>query len=89
METNTDTETTRKPRSEVAVRRPITDDESICESIFTAVASAEGCSILELDPLAETIDTDALNALFLRASGTTGRDCRFSTPATRSSSATR
>lgn len=65
METNTDTETTRKPRSEVAVRRPITDDESICESVFTAVASAEGCSILELDPLAETIDTDALNALFL------------------------
>lgn len=64
METNADTQTTREPRSEVAFRHPVADDETICESVFTAVASAEDCSVLELDPLAETIDTDALNALF-------------------------
>lgn len=64
METNTDTETMRAPRSEVAFRHPVANDEPVCESIFTAVATAEDCSALELDPLAETIDTDALNALF-------------------------
>lgn len=47
-------------------RRP---DETISETVISAVADATGQSPLELTPLARTIDPDALNALFQTANG--------------------
>lgn len=42
----------------------LSSPDSLCASITSAVASAEGCSVLELDPLYDAIDVSALAALF-------------------------
>lgn len=40
------------------------DEESVTKTVVSAVADAEGTSLLEIPPLADVIDPDALNALF-------------------------
>lgn len=44
-------------------------DETVSEAVVSAVADATGQSPLEIPPLVETIDPDALNALFRTANG--------------------
>ena len=43
---------------------PIRNDESITIGLVTAVASALDCDPMEIDPLYETVDPDALESLF-------------------------
>lgn len=69
MATDTNPTTTRQNRPDVTFRYPTSADESACESVYTAIATAEECSMLDLDPLGETIDTDALNSLFSSGRG--------------------
>lgn len=47
-------------------RRP---DETVSEAVISAVADVTGQSPLEMTPLAKTIDSDALNALFQTGNG--------------------
>lgn len=47
----------------VVDQRPIDSDESVCQSIVTAVANLEDTAPTDLPVLAEVIDTDALEAL--------------------------
>ena len=42
----------------------VRDDEPLSEGVVTAVADASEADPARLDPLAETIDPDALDALF-------------------------
>ena len=42
----------------------IRDDESITIGLVTAVANALDCDPMEIDPLYETVDPDALESLF-------------------------
>lgn len=53
-----------QPQSAVPFRYSIAVDETVCEAVYTAVATVEACSALDLDPLGESVDPDALNALF-------------------------
>ncbi|MBZ6496775.1 HalOD1 output domain-containing protein [Natrinema longum] len=46
-------------------------------AVVSAVATATGIDSLELPPLYETIDPDALNALFLSGPGDPGTRTRF------------
>jgi len=53
-----------QPEREI-VRTSIPDPNgSIVDVIVEAVAELQGCSALELPPLTETVDGDALDALF-------------------------
>lgn len=47
----------------VVGQRPIDSDESVCQSIVTAVANLEETAPTDLPVLAEVIDTDALETL--------------------------
>ena len=47
------------------------------QAVISAVETATGVDRLELPPLYETIDPDALNALFLSGSGDPGKQVRF------------
>lgn len=47
----------------VVDHRPLDSDESVCQSIVTAVANLEETAPTDLPVLAEVIDTDALEAL--------------------------
>lgn len=42
----------------------MTGDETVCEAVCRAVATAEGCSELELEPIGDAVDPDSLDALF-------------------------
>lgn len=53
-------ETTSAVRSTPSVQTP----ERVTEAVVTAVAEETGLSALELEPLADVVDPDALNALF-------------------------
>ncbi|MFC6905923.1 HalOD1 output domain-containing protein [Halalkalicoccus tibetensis] len=77
MTTDTSPERTRQPREDVALRQPVGDDRTICESIFTTVATAEDRPVTELDPLGETVDSDALNALFPSGLRDSSRELAF------------
>lgn len=44
-------------------------DETASEGIFNAVASVEDCDRVDLPPLAETTDPDAVDALLDKGSG--------------------
>jgi predicted dinucleotide-binding enzyme len=55
--------------------RPIGDDEHASESIIRAVAAVSGRSPLDLPPLQESVDVDALDLLF--ASSTAIEGLRF------------
>lgn len=51
------------------------DDEQVSDALVRAVATAEGCDPLDLDPLYHAIDPDTIDALFdpvgtQRAAGT-------------------
>jgi Halobacterial output domain 1 len=48
----------------VALRYSMDADETACEAVCRAVATVEDCSVLELAPIGEVIDTDSLDALF-------------------------
>lgn len=80
MTTDTSPEPTRQhrqPRQDVVLRQPVDDERTVCESIFTAVAVAEDRPVTELDPLGETVDPDALNALFPPGLHDSGRELAF------------
>ncbi|MDL5363284.1 HalOD1 output domain-containing protein [Halalkalicoccus sp. NIPERK01] len=66
---------THEPRTEPtdAFRYSMSSDETACEAVCNAVATVEGCSVLDLEPIAETVDTDSLDALFSPAN----RDERY------------
>ncbi|QLD91194.1 hypothetical protein HWV07_07185 [Natronomonas salina] len=44
--------------------QPTSSDESVSETVVTAVADAKGVDPLDLDPLYDSIDPDALDSLF-------------------------
>ncbi|NGM68362.1 hypothetical protein G6M89_04955 [Natronolimnobius sp. AArcel1] len=48
------------------VRYDIADDQSVTEAVIDAVATATGISPIELPPLYDSVDPDALNTLFDR-----------------------
>lgn len=77
MTTDTSLNRTRQSRPDVALKQPVESDETICESIFTAVAIAEDRPVTELDPLGEAVDPDALNALFPPGLRDEGRELTF------------
>lgn len=66
MATDSIPKTTREfpHRPDRAFRYSRTANETACEAVYTAVATVEDCSALDLEPLGETVDPDALNALF-------------------------
>lgn len=51
----------------------MSSDETACEAVCNAVATIEGCSALDLEPIGETVDTDSIDALFSPAN----RDERY------------
>jgi len=51
------------------MQRAIHPDESICEAIVDAVASVTDRDPLDLQPIAETLDPGAVDALFVRSAG--------------------
>ena len=50
------------------MRRLIRPGEPLTEVVARAVADETGRDIVDLDPLQEAIDTDALNTMFMRSS---------------------
>ncbi|WP_115865225.1 HalOD1 output domain-containing protein [Halorussus litoreus] len=59
----------------------VSDDEPLSQTVVTAVATASGTDPTAIDPLAESIDPDALDALFDDRHDGTTRDAgtvRFS-----------
>ena len=46
------------------MERTVPADRSVSHTLITAVAEVEGCSPTDLPPLYDTIDADAVNALF-------------------------
>ena len=50
--------------------RTISSGERVSEAVVTAVADAKGVDPLDLDPLYDSVDPDALDGIF---GGTTGR----------------
>lgn len=61
---------TKQSDSVVRVQHDFGEDPSVASSVVTAVARANGVDPTELPPLQETVDGDALDALF--ASSETG-----------------
>lgn len=51
----------------------IAGDETVSMAVLRAVSAVEGCDPLSLKPLADVIDTDALDALFAPRHGGTSR----------------
>ena len=49
--------------------RTTSEDETVSETVIAAVADAKGVSPLDLDPLYDSIDPDALDQLFDHAGG--------------------
>lgn len=64
--------------SPVSGGRELNSSDSICEAITSAVATAEGCSMVELDPLYEAVDVDALAGLFASGPDTDTTVVQFS-----------
>lgn len=61
-------------KSTTAILMPSTnlaDDDRISAAVVDALADANGVDPLELDPLYETIDPDALDSLFSTTDGST------------------
>lgn len=52
-----------KSRDDEDVNGPLENEDTISMAVVTAVADATGQSPLEMDPLWESIDTDALETL--------------------------
>lgn len=57
--------------------RPIASSETVSEAVVEAVADAKGVDPLDLDPLYDTIDPDALDSIFGGPSGTSSAEIRF------------
>lgn len=55
-----------------------TSDESIGTAVVSAVADAKGVDPLDLDPLYDVIDADAVDAIFSEADGSSSLELRFS-----------
>lgn len=53
-------------------RYPLADAESVSQATYVAVAEAKGCDPLDLPPIADAIEADALDALVrnVRSAGT-------------------
>ena len=71
-------DTTTEPVSNTV--RTLTGEEETSAAVVSAVADAKGVDPLELDPLYDVIDADALDAIFSPAQGTAPRsaELRFS-----------
>lgn len=52
-------------------------DETVSDRVIAAVAEATGVDPLELDPLYNVVDPDALNAIFSPANGRQGADAEL------------
>lgn len=52
-------------------------DETVSNRVIAAVAEATGVDPLELDPLYNVVDPDALNAIFSPANGRQGADAKL------------
>lgn len=50
----------------------VTQRETVSDTVFHGVADAEGVSPLDLQPLGEVIDTDALNRVIASTGDSTG-----------------
>lgn len=62
----------------VRVQHDFQEDSSVASSVVTAVSKADGVDPSDLPPLQETVDGDALDALFARSStGTDGPRVAF------------
>ena len=57
--------------------RTITGGETVSEAVVDAVADAKGVDPLDLDPLYDTVDPDALDSIFRHASGTASAELTF------------
>lgn len=56
----------------------VTIDETLVSTVVDAVADAKGVDPLELEPLYESIDPDALDAIFSKADGRSAVELSFS-----------
>ncbi|OVE83836.1 HalOD1 output domain-containing protein [Natronolimnobius baerhuensis] len=59
------------------VRYDIADEQSVTEAVIDAVATATGTDPIELPPLYDSIDPDALNTLFDRQREGAGLEMAF------------
>jgi hypothetical protein len=50
--------------TDIPVKHSCDENEPISQTVVTAVAEVTGCDPIELDPLYEYIDPDAMDALF-------------------------
>lgn len=54
------------------------DEESVATTVVSAVADAKGVDPLDLDPLYDVVDGDALEAMFAARDGSSDLEVRFS-----------
>jgi hypothetical protein len=54
------------------------EDEAPSTKVVSAIAEAKGVDPLELDPLYDYVDTDALDAIFSQADASSSLELRFS-----------